>query len=389
MIPIAQLQARYGTLVAAVVLACRVFAGTATAQDLQAFIDAGPVDWPAFLKLVSLHRIRPVVNSALSSLSVPAEVRTALQNDATQIALRNFTHYKEQQRITTALATAGITVVPYKGCACSIQFYGDLSLRESSDLDFLIPTDTRTADTLHTAMQRLGYDTPTPIPAKYLGFYHAHVREYKYVLMENGTRKFLAEFHTALNDRSFETATPVTNEYLFRDMAGQHGALMLSPTAHAIALITHHGIREQWSNLKNMMDLAMAVNNEAVDWKAIGALAAEARFHSVLQIGLSLVNDVIGRPSPLPRSAVDTGSWMNNLLAPAPRPVDRTWRYNFGLKMKAKDSFGDKLGMLRSHAAYAASPSLADYSFLPLPKPLFFLYVIVKPLRKLISPGRR
>jgi hypothetical protein len=387
MIAISRLQEKYGAEITVVILMCRVFAGTMSMAELQNFIDTNTIDWAAFHKLISAHRIRPVVNRTLASLRIPDGVISALQAETTQVALHNFEHYREQQQILSALQNADVLAVPYKGSVYSQQFYGDLSLRESSDLDFLIPNDIATADKLNIVMLQQGYAAASYIPLKFRSFYLTHMRECKYIFSENGMRKFLTEFHLSLNDSYFETVTPITNKYFFDHLvADRNGMHALSATAHAVALITHHGIREQWSNLKKIMDIAMATRNDEVDWQAIDALATEAGFSKVLHIGLTVINDVIGVvPAGLQVHTTDTTPWLDNLLSTSVKPIDRTWRYNFLLRLKAKDSVADRLRQLMAYAGYATYPALADYIFLPLPRPFFFLYVFIKPLRKLMT----
>ena len=122
---------------------CRVHFKTDSIQSLNEKIEKfGENKLAEVLKRVQLlsrlHRIRPVVYRVLLNTIVPEEFKTLLKNELHSITLQNFSIAKETERIVIKLENAGITLIPYKGVAFSKQFYGDISMRESSDIDLVI-----------------------------------------------------------------------------------------------------------------------------------------------------------------------------------------------------------------------------------------------------------
>ena len=154
-----------------------------------------------------------------------------------------------------------------------------------------------------------------------------------------------------------------------------------------IAMLSHHGVKEQWTSLKNLVDIAMAIKNGTdVEWDTIADAGHKYGFNGVLGIGLGMINDLLGVMPPIAvETKRGTGPWMNKLFARHNYTTDRSWLYNFSLKLNSKDSAGDKARALLNHVLYIGKPSILDYKFIALPKPLFFLYVLVKPIRKLVK----
>ncbi len=391
MIAAGELKDKYGVELAALVLACRVFLGTAKEEELAVFFEEHTIDMPLLARIAAAHHIRPVLNRAIANIKSDDAARQQLQTDCRGIALKNFEQYKELLRLNSLFVQKRIGVVPYKGSSYCLQFYGDLSLRESSDLDFLMQVSMEDLEALEELFKDQGYINQSEVPTNFKVYYFEHVREFKFAKFEGEQRKFLAEFHSYLNDAVFETTRPITNDYLFADLQQQNmnGQTIkaLSPTKHVIAMLSHHGVREQWTSFKNLVDIAMAIKNGTdVDWKEIAAASHKYGFSRVLGKGLSMIGDLLGVEPPIAiELKQETTPWMDKLFARHTYTTDRSWRYNFSLKLKSKDSTGAKVRILLNHALYAGRPSAPDYKFVALPKLLFFLYVLVKPIRKLVK----
>jgi hypothetical protein len=391
MIATGELKDKWGIELTALVLACKVFLGTAQEEELAVFFEQHTIDMPLLVRIAAAHHIRPILNRAVANIKSDDAARQQLQADCRGIALKNFEQYKEFLRLNSLFVQKRISVVPYKGSSYCLQFYGDLSLRESSDLDFLMQVSMEDLEALERLFKEQGYANLSEVPANFKVYYFEHVREFKFAKFEGEQRKFLAEFHVSLNDAVFETTKPIQNAYLFADLQQQdtNGQMIkaLSPTKHVIAMLSHHGVKEQWTSLKNLVDIAMAIKNGTdVEWNTIADAGHKYGFNGVLGIGLGMINDLLGVMPPIViETKQGTGPWMNKLFARHNYTTDRSWMYNFYLKLNSKDSAGDKARALLNHVLYIGKPSILDYKFIALPKPLFFLYVLVKPIRKLVK----
>jgi len=371
--------------IAAIIIACRIYFNTAKEDVLTDFLNSNKIDWPLFYNMICAHHIRPIVNKVFSGLKTGTPISAKLQADCKQIAVNNLEHYRELLRLCSLFKEANITAVPYKGCLFGLQFYNDVSLREFSDLDFLIEPGGDNIDAITKLMETQGYTATFHVTEKFKAFYFQHTREFKFIHCTNGQRDFLAEFHTSLNDPVFETSSPVPNEYLFEGMETKmfsgNEIKTLSADKHFIAMLSHHGIREQWTSLKNITDLAQVIKSGAVNWDVIRESGTKYRFNNTLDIGFSLASDLLGVEPGISFNRLITTAWTKRLLAKHLFPTDRTWRYNLLLKFKSKDSLADKIRMVFSHVGHIAKPSILDYNFVKLPKGLFFLYAFIKPVR--------
>ena len=143
MLSLDQIANLYGKPMALLIQCCRVHFNTNTIESLNTSVlaieEAKVGETLKRVQLLSrLHRIRPVVYRMLLSTTIPEEFKISLKNELHIITLQNFEIAKETERIVKKLATVGITAIPYKGVAFSKQFYGDISMRESTDIDLAI-----------------------------------------------------------------------------------------------------------------------------------------------------------------------------------------------------------------------------------------------------------
>jgi len=392
MMTIEELKRNNSPEIAAVILICRVFLKTSPENELKDFFDVNRLDEKLFLKIVRAHNIRPLVYKVISDLKVTGEITNRLNADCKKIALKNFEQYRELIKLNSIFEANNVTAIPYKGCVFGLQFFNDIGMRESSDIDFLIRPDANDIRAITKLMLADGYNAGDEIPEAFAKYYYEHTREIKFFLFEDGKRKFLAEFHSLLNDPVFETQSPIPNEYLFRGRStvtlNENVVETLSPTNLLLAVITHHGIAGQWSSLKNIIDLAKAAKRNDIDWKVISAASHTYRFSKVLDIGLGLAEELLGVVPRIKASKMtDHGPWRKRLLSNHEYALDRSWRNNFLLKLKSKDSTGDSIRLAYEHIRHAGAPSILDYKFIKLPKPLFFLYIFVKPIRMLVAKG--
>ncbi len=393
MTEINKLRSENGGEIAAIILICRAFLGISSSEELKKFLATHKIDWPLFYKITRANNLRPVVYNVIAALGINEELTNKLREDCRKITVKNFEQYREIIRLNNLLKNAHIAALPYKGCLYGVQFYKDASLRESSDMDFLIGR--ADIDAVSKLMVDEHYATNLSIPLGFREYYYYHIREFKFFFFNNGKRLFLAEFHTLVNDPVFETQSPVPNSYLFDSPAelSLHGNTVstLSPTKHFIAMVTHHGIAGQWSSLKNLVDVAAAIRNgTSINWEEVHACSDKYRFKKILSIGFLMTEELFGIRAPLPAQySGDITPWMNRLLSNHLYDIDRTWRNNFVLKVRSRDNLADRADIIYRHLAHLSSPSLRDYNFVRLPPPLFFLYAFIRPVRMLVGAAHR
>src|SRR5215831_18409438 len=110
------------------------------AGAIEDLVDAG-VNWQTLLEFAQQHGVRPLLHRSLRSVcwdSVPRAIRLELERSTRANIERNLSLTGELFRLLEAFQRAGISIAAFKGPVLADTVYGDLSLREFSDLDVLI-----------------------------------------------------------------------------------------------------------------------------------------------------------------------------------------------------------------------------------------------------------
>jgi hypothetical protein len=96
------------------------------------------LDWTLVLKLAAAHAVRPLVLRNLAP-HLPEKHLALLRGECATIAAHNLFLTGELLRVLPVLWNAGIPAITFKGPALAHQLYGDVTLREFSDLDLQAP----------------------------------------------------------------------------------------------------------------------------------------------------------------------------------------------------------------------------------------------------------
>jgi len=122
-------------------------------------------DWAHVERRASAHGLVPWLARALTSgdgapngehasCDAKSAARAALMAAAHASAGRTLAQVHRLSELVGALANVGVTALPYKGPVLSLQLYGDLALRQSVDLDLVVPFDAY--DVARAALLRRG-----------------------------------------------------------------------------------------------------------------------------------------------------------------------------------------------------------------------------------------
>jgi hypothetical protein len=111
------------------------------AAAIRAETDA--VDWDRFVRVVKRHQLGGLVHDALrqTAIAIPDRIETDLRGMARQIALDNLRATSEALRLQKMLKDAGIEPSVLKGAPLGMLAYGTIALRQSLDLDIIVPKE--------------------------------------------------------------------------------------------------------------------------------------------------------------------------------------------------------------------------------------------------------
>ena len=106
-------------------------------------------DWDALIQHAILQGVAPLVAVRSRALAIPTAVRERLESLYRANAMRNLRLAAEEARLCSALNSAGLRHWTLKGPGLSERLYGDIGVRQISDLDLLIePASLARADAL-------------------------------------------------------------------------------------------------------------------------------------------------------------------------------------------------------------------------------------------------
>ena len=245
---------QYGIDMAIVIQACRVHFGTASIHELNKLLNTAPEAHSRVALLSRLHRIRPIVYRVLLETNIPAQIKEQLKNELHAITLHNFAIAQENQRIVNRLNAHDIAAIPYKGVAFSKEFYGDISMRESSDIDLIIDKEKVT-----NAIQLFEEDgfsvSYFQLPPNGNESYYI---ENKDLCFDKKTEQYNwhIELHWMITHPNYGAPLSLNTFQLNRKQTGEN---ILSQQEHLRATLLHHMVHDGIEYIKTLLDLTQAI----------------------------------------------------------------------------------------------------------------------------------
>ena len=341
---------------------------------------AANLDWALVLRMARQHRLTPLVYQVLSNRCperVPSKVLEAARVECLGISLNNLSFARESLRVTGILQTAGVPVIVLKGPALAVVAYGELRLRQFSDVDILV----RPAD-LSKAAALLSMDGYRPIFYGMPGAEGITAHAYEDQFAKPGQFCPL-DVHWHLTPQYF----PCVNE----DAAWKR-AMRFSLDTGSILTLSHqdlvlflcvHAAKHGWPELQAVCDVAAVIQSGRVDWSAVVAEASHYGSLRMLQLGLCLAHDLLGTELP------------EDVLAAAGNKPVSTLAGRIARKLVSPESHSsivdDALVQLwmtdgfqrqfRLVVERGLLPTVVDWQLVKLPRRLFFLYYVLRPVR--------
>jgi len=414
MLALDQIATLYGKPMALLIQCCRVHFKTDTLESLNQSLEAIKADKiEEIVKRVQLlsrlHRIRPVVYRVLLNAKVTEQFKTALKNELHSITLQNFETAKETERIVQKLAIAGITAIPYKGVAFSKQFYGDISMRESSDIDLAIDASDLLA--IKPLMEEddyaiaAGMENPVNASADYY-------TENKDLCFDKITppHRFHVELHWMITHPNYQAPFSLNKinivETVESELAGT-SLKFLEPTEHCRTTLLHHFLHDGMEYLKLLVDMAQAqlvistianvekkdaINESSITLlnKKIAALEQHYHIAPIFQVieelfgeeqgsiqvnGYKISTDIIDYCL---RSTI--GRYQRHRVFSLMGHYQRTLRNRVRFIKNKKDKRRFQLSYIHG----LIKPGLGEREWIPLPNYLHGLYYFIRPIRILL-----
>jgi len=353
-----------------------------TIDQIKGIVASEEVDWTLVVRRAIAHGLAPLLAWNLARTCadlLPAELATALSNWLAQNRARNLELAREVLTIVELLETHNVPAIPLKGPVLGKTLFGDLGLRQSGDLDILVPK--RHVSSALALFGSLGYQMKESLSA---GQDAAYRRYYSDFEMWRPDQTIMAEVHWDLAPRVmavrfdinglWERAQPIPFE--------DRHVLSLSSEDYLIFLCVH-GSKHMWYRLNWICDIHEFLRTHtAIDWKRCLELARKQGCERMLLLGLILAELLL--ETEIPESVRD-----HMHADPRARQLaeqlqsgffqDEVRRPNimeaFHPFLPLRECFRDKLLYCWRNAT---TPRVNHFGIVSLPRFLWFLYVPIK-----------
>ena len=361
---------------------CAEYSNQQRAERIRKIL-ACQLDWERLIQLTEQHGVVPQVYRCLSAAAevVPSGALEALRRHDEANVRQTLWLTRELLRILECLHSLGIATLPYKGPVLAEILFGNVALRQFSDLDVLI----HAADVAKTkaALTELGYEPGIQLTQREERSYLASGYEYTFdsargrnlleVQWQILPRFYSVDFDV---DGFFDGAVPVS--------IGGHSIHTLSVEDLMLVLCVHAG-KHVWVQLSWLYDIAELARSPRLDWDTIQHQARRLGIERIVLMTFFLAHKLLRTPLPAAvQKRLPTDRAIEALADQILPVIAESVEYNtesisyFRLMMELRERWQDRARFLWR---LVFTPSVGEWSAVRLPGPLFPLYRAVRAVR--------
>jgi len=351
------------------------------------------VDWDYVYQLARRHSVLPLIYSQLNALaraSVPPAQLARLKENYRDNAARNLLLTAELCRILETFEAAGIEAVPYKGPALALYAYGNLALRRFVDLDLLV----RKADTIRAkdVLTAKGFLPSTPWTKAQQTLL---LRTQHNLSLSREEGRLVVELHWEVASSLFASSLQAEEFWGRLETMRLNNIAVKSLSAEDLLLsLCVHGSKHLWERLAWICDVAELLKTRTdLDWSVVLERAASTGNARMLFLGLYLANRLLDAPLPdtvmtkleAVRSVVFLANDVLKRLFSGAEAVPLTINQSIRFNWAVRAGWRSRLRYCR----LLLQPTDADIEIMPLPRPLSFVYYLVRPFGLLRRDRKR
>lgn len=377
-----------------VILVTRLFLNRVGKEEVENYLENTRIDQERLYSILAVHGVRPLFYHTLTQHQVKIDNGAGqrlkefyLENQARSMELAVLT-----SRVQTDLFQKGIQVIPFKGPAFSSRYYGNLGLRECTDVDFLArPTD---ITQIESYLKDSG-EMKLSVPAKYMKYYRKHFKEIVYTV-KAVMHRFSVEVHWILLN-SYIGKYPQFDFFSRGIQPEKLGSLhynVLRPDYDLLAVASNHFVKDMSVKFKYLVDIACLLSSQgaAVDKQMIESVSGQYHCRKRMDYGFQLVSQLLGVSMAEWKSKFVFGENMLQDALKVPLAIK-----NFDVisvaflrrSLKMQDDNRQRFIFLRRCLHYFFLPTNNDiYAFKP-PAGLVLALILVRPFRLAANQVRR
>ena len=343
-------------------------------------------DWEEVVRRARAHGLLPWLARALSAAGLADEARAPVIAAASADAARTLGQVRRLGELCALLEDAGVRVLPFKGPTLSLQLYGDLALRQSVDLDLVVPfgdyARAREALVRHGLPPRGGHsERQERTLFAWLG--HAPF----------GRGDEFVELHWRFADRRFPfalTAERALDRAQQSIVAGRTMPLMSDDDL--LAVLAMHGTRHLYERLEWLAGVTRLLRAAPDDAPHLMAHARSLRAARMLAVSVHMAERVLGlalsdawkRELSRDAAAAQIAERMTSELE-AHELEDRPFLDGAALQRRYAELVDTRLDRVRLFAHAVLDPTARDQQALALPDALTPLHRVLRPARLAVT----
>lgn len=344
------------------------------------------IDWQAFVQLARDHHVVPLAYRALLEASkrpeqgtwIPSHVLDELKQLQFRISAFNLRVSAELACLVRRFEEAGIVAIPVKGPVLALQAYGSTSLRQYEDLDFAVPREHILA--LSSAMLERGYQSTRTPEASRKQAYLNSLQDWQFY---DEKRHLIVDVKPVL--LSHLTSRPSEISWLqgtLQPIALDRHTIQAPSRLAMLILACMHGTNNVWAKASLLADVAaLACQLTPSEWETLLPQASAIGKRRDVLVGLALAHNILGTnlPAEIERSLYGHRQLESLISHATTRLMMATARVSpidvFSFERRTRSTLRDAF---RCIMRFLLVPSSIEWRLVRLPRPLMFLYPLVR-----------
>lgn len=337
-----------------------------------------PLDWQRLTQLAEHHGVMPHLYRHLSVAgNVRPESLEAIRQGYEANARKTLWLTRELGRVLDHLDSRGIAALPYKGPVLAESLYGNVALRQFSDLDVLIHA--AEVPRAKAALAELGYTPGLDLTPQEERAYLASGYEYTF---DSAQGRNLLELQWQILPRFYSVDFAVDGLFDRAQAITVAGRSLQTLNAEDLMLVLCvHAAKHAWGQLSWLCDIDQLARSQRVKWDAVTQQAKRLGIERIVAVSLVLGHKLLGMAPPEQAQTRVADEAIACAIVPI---IAQGAEYNtesisyFRLMMRLRERRRDRLRFLWR---LIVTPSVGEWSAVRLPGPLFFLHRPVRIFR--------
>ena len=343
------------------------------------------LDWDYLVEIANFHQIIQIVYHNLSQVcpeSLTQNVLSRLKTTFQTNALYDVYLTQELLQLVKLFEQNQIVAFAFKGPVLAVSAYGNLELRQYTDIDFLVQQDD--FDSATDLLLNEGYELDIQVPWEY------HLVKNNYCSVD--LHRYIVPQHLSCS---------LSVDYIWNNldslMLWNQKVPVLAPEVELLMLCLN-GTKECWRNFNRICDVnALIYAHPELDWSEIMQQARKCGFRRAILLGILLAKNFLGTAIPeAVWQQIQSDSLVNSLFDEVsehlflahPQLVGEVERTVFHIRTRERwrDKINSFIGLL-NHSGWITPTEEDRRNFPALPKFMGFVYYLIRPIRVLNKYG--